>query len=335
MGTRFRPYQPKQLLMLPPDLGEWVPEGHLAHQVSELVDGLELGAFYKPYKEDGRRNSPYEPRMMVKVLIYAYATGVFSSRKIARKLEEDVAFRMLAAGNFPQHRTLCEFRRRHLKDFKRLFVQVVSLAREMGMVGLGRLGIDGTKVRANASRRKAMSYGRMRERERQLRAEIDELLKQARRQDREEDERYGEDRRGDELPEELRRREDRLAAIEAAKQRLEAAQRAADDERGREPGQERNPKGGKPYKRAYGEVEEKGAKQLHRSGEPDHEDQHGGVPAVLQRAGGGGRRAPDHCGHRGNGEGERSRADDGVVGGGGGDLRGDTQTGAGGCGLLQ
>ncbi len=257
MGTRFRPYQPKQLLMLPPDLGEWVPEGHLAHRVSELVDGLELGAFYRPYEEDGRRNSPYEPRMMVKVLIYAYATGVFSSRKIAKKLEEDVAFRMLAAGNFPQHRTLCEFRRRHLKDFKRLFVQVVVLAREMGMVGLGRLGIDGTKVRANASRRKAMSYGRMREREKQLKAEIDELLKKARREDREEDSRYGEDRRGDELPEELRRREDRLAAIEAAKQRLEAAQRKADDEQGRKPGQERNPKGGRPYKRAYGEVEEK------------------------------------------------------------------------------
>ena len=246
MGTRFRPYQPKQLLMLPPNLREWVPEGHLAHQVSEMVDGLELGAFYRPYEEDGRRNSPYEPRMMVKVLIYAYATGVFSSRKIARKLEEDVAFRMLAAGNFPQHRTLCEFRRRHLKDFKRLFVEVVVLAREMGMVGLGRLGIDGTKVRANASRRKAMSYGRMKERERQLKEEIHELLKQARREDREEDERYGEDRRGDELPEELRRREDRLAA-----------QREADDERGRKVGQERNPKGGRPYKRGYGEVEEK------------------------------------------------------------------------------
>ena len=217
--------------MLPPDLREWVPEGHLAHQVSELVDGLELGAFYRRYEEDGRRNSPYELGMMVKVLFYAYATGVFSSRKIARKLEEDVAFRMLAAGNFPQHRTLCEFRRRYLKDFKRLFVQVVRLAREMGMVGLGRLGIDGTKVRANASRRKAMSYGRMRERERQLREEIEELLKQARREDREEDERYGEDRRGDELPEELRRREDRLAAIEAANQRLEAAQREADEER--------------------------------------------------------------------------------------------------------
>ena len=257
MPTRFRPYQPKQMLMLPPDLREWVPEGHLAHQVSELVDGLELGAFYRPYEEDGRRNAPYEPRMMVKVLIYAYATGVFSSRKIARKLEEDVAFRMLAAGNFPQHRTICEFRRRHLKDFKKMFVQVVGLAREMGMVGLGRLGIDGTKVRANASRRKAMSYGRMRERERQLKEEIDQLLAKAQQQDGEEDERYGEDRRGDELPQELRRREDRLAAIEAAKQRLEAAQRAADDERGRKPGQDSNPKGGRPYKRDYGEPEQK------------------------------------------------------------------------------
>ena len=257
MPTRFRPYQPKQMLLLSPDLREWVGEGHLAHQVSELVDGLELGAFYRPYEEDGRRNAPYEPRMMVKVLIYAYATGVFSSRKIARKLEEDVAFRMLAAGNFPQHRTICEFRRRHLKDFKKLFVQVVSLGREMGMVRLGRLGIDGAKVRANASRRKAMSYGRMREQERQLREEIDGLLERAQQQDGDEDERYGEDRREDELPQELRRREDRLAAIEAAKQRLEAAQRAADDERGRKPGQDRNPKGGRSYKRAYGEPEEK------------------------------------------------------------------------------
>ena len=277
MPTRFRPYQPKQMLMLPPDLREWVPEGHLAHQVSELVDGLELGAFYRPYEEDGRRNAPYEPRMMVKVLIYAYATGVFSSRKIARKLEEDVAFRMLAAGNFPQHRTICEFRRRHLKDFKKMFVQVVGLAREMGMVGLGRLGIDGTKVRANASRRKAMSYGRMRERERQLKEEIDQLLAKAQQQDGEEDERYGEDRRGDELPQELRRREDRLAAIEAAKQRLEAAQRAAHDERGRKPGQDG--KGGGP-----GDYEEQKA----QSNFTDPESRIMKTrAAVLQRPGGG------------------------------------------------
>ena len=220
-------------------------------------EALDLGAFYQPYEADGRRNAPYEPRMMVKVLIYAYATGVFSSRKIAKKLEEDVAFRMLAAGNFPQHRTICEFRRRYLQDFKKLLVEVVRLAREMGMVRLGRMGIDGTKVRANASRRKAMSYGRMGEREQQLGEEIEALLEKAQQKDVEEDERYGEDRRGDELPEELSRREDRLAAIQAAKQRLEAAQRAADDERGRKPGQERNPKGGQPYKRDYGEPEEK------------------------------------------------------------------------------
>ena len=108
MSTTFRPYAPDQSLLLPPDVREWLPEGHLAHHVSDLVDGLDLTAFYAPYDGDGRRNAPYAPRMMVKVLLYAYATGVFSSREIARKLEEDVAFRMLAAGNFPQHRTVLE-----------------------------------------------------------------------------------------------------------------------------------------------------------------------------------------------------------------------------------
>ena len=112
MLTTFRAYQPDQPLLLPPDLQEWVPPGHLAHHVSDVVDALDLTAFYAPDEGDGRRNAPYEPSMMVKVLIYAYATGTFSSRAVARKLEEDVAFRMLAAGNFPQHRTVCEFRRR-------------------------------------------------------------------------------------------------------------------------------------------------------------------------------------------------------------------------------
>ena len=122
MPTTFRAYQPDQPLLLPPDLQEWVPPGHLAHHVSDVVDALDLTAFYAPYEGDGRRNAPYEPSMMVKVLIYAYATGTFSSRAVARKLEEDVAFRMLAAGNFPQHRTVCEFRRRHLAEFSELFV---------------------------------------------------------------------------------------------------------------------------------------------------------------------------------------------------------------------
>ena len=179
MSTTFRPYSPDQSLLLPPDVREWLPEGHLAHHVSDLVDGLDLTAFYAPYEGDGRRNAPYDPRMMVKVLLYAYATGVFSSRGIAQALEEDVAFRVLAAGNFPQHRTLCEFRRRHLEDFQALFVEVVRLAQELGLARLGKLSVDGTKVRANASKRKAMSYDRMAEAERRLEGEIAALLRQA------------------------------------------------------------------------------------------------------------------------------------------------------------
>ena len=257
MPTTFRPYQPDQSLLLPPSLREWLPEGHLADHVGDLVEGLDLSAFYERYEGDGRRKSPYEPGMMLKVLIYGYATGVFSSRGIARKLEEDVAFRVLTAGNFPSHRTICEFRRRHLPDFKRLFVEVVSLAREMGVANFGKLSVDGTKVRASASKRKAMSYGRMLEEERRLEGEIEALLSRARETDAEEDARFGEAFRGDELPEELRRREDRLAAIRAAKARLESRQREADDARGRAPGSKRNPKGGRPYKRDYGEPDGK------------------------------------------------------------------------------
>ena len=181
--------------------------------------------------------------MMVKVLIYAYATGVFPREPIARKLEEDVAFRVLAAENFPQHRTICEFRRRHLEDFERMFVEVVRVAREMGVVRFGTLSVDGTKVRANASKRKAMSYGRMLKEEARLKEEIQRLLAQAGAVDAEEDERYGEQMRGDEWPAELERREKRLAAIQQAKARLEAAQRTADDARGRKPGQDRRPGG--------------------------------------------------------------------------------------------
>lgn len=257
MSTTFRPYVPEQPLLLPPDVREWLSEGHLAHHVSDLVDGLDLTAFYAPYEGDGRRNAPYSPRMMVKILLYAYATGVFSSRGIAKKLEEDVAFRVLAAGNFPRHRTICEFRRRHLEDFKRLFVEVVVLARELGLARFGRLSVDGTKMRANASKRKAMSYGRMEAEERRLAGEIDALLRSADAADAAEDVQLGTAARGDELPAELRRREDRLAAIRAAKARLEAAQRSADAARGRQPGQARNPKGGPPYKRAYGEPDER------------------------------------------------------------------------------
>jgi hypothetical protein len=196
--------------------------------------------------------------MMVKVLLYAYASGTFSSRKIAAKLHEDVALRVLGAGNFPAHRTIADFRVRHLDEFEELFVQVVQMAREAGLVKLGTVAIDGTKVRANASKRKAMTYGRMKSEEERLRKEIRDLTKRATRTDEQEDKQYGKDVRGDELPAELRRREDRLATIRAAKKRLEERQAAEDRERGREPGDQDKPgKAGPKYKRAFGEPKEK------------------------------------------------------------------------------
>jgi transposase len=225
--------------------------------ISDAVDALDLGVFHARYEGDGRRRQPFDPALMVKVLVYAYASGVFSSRKIAKRLEEDVAFRVLAAGNFPAHRTIREFRQIHLKTFSALFVRVVQLAREAGLVKLGRVGIDGTKIKANASKRKAMSYRRMREEETRLKAEIAGLLKQAESEDREEDQRYGKSHRGDALPDELQRREKRLQAIQAAKVRLEARQRKADQDAGRdEDDPTRGPKGGR-CKRAFGVPEDK------------------------------------------------------------------------------
>ena len=235
-----------------------MPEDHFAYFISETVDRLDVSVFYRCYEGDGRRNCPFDPRMMVKVLLYGYATGVRSSRKIAKKLHEDVAFRVLAAGNFPAHRTIAEFRQRHLKEFEELFVQVVQLAQEIGLLKLGTLALDGSKVKANASKRKAMSYGRMKKEERRVREEIGKLLEQAAAVDAEEDRLYGEEARGDELPEELRRREDRLAQIEAAQRRLKQRQAAADRAQGRCEGEKRkSPRGGRRFKREFGVPEDK------------------------------------------------------------------------------
>jgi transposase len=252
MPTSFRPYNPDQSYLLPPCPRDWLPETHLALFVSDSLDELDLSAFYARYAGDGRRNQPFDPRMMVKILVYGYATGVVSSRQIARKIEEDVAFRYLAAGNFPAHRTICDFRLAHLEEFRDLFVQVVRLAREAGLVKLGRVAVDGTRMGANASRHKAMSYGRMREEEKRLRREIDELLERAQVQDAAEDEQYGADVRGDELPEELRRREDRLRKIREAKARLEAQQAEQDRAKGRHPDDDRKGPRGQRYGRDFG-----------------------------------------------------------------------------------
>ncbi len=252
MPTTFRPCAPDQSLLFPPSPRDWLPEGHLAFFIADTVAVLDLRAFYAPYEGDGRRNQPFEPQMMVTVLLYAYATGTFSSRRIARKLEEDVAYRVLAAGNFPAHRTIAEFRQRHLAAFEAVFVQVVQIAREAGLVRLGAIAVDGSKVKANASKRKAMSYGRMREEERRLRQEIAALTAQADATDAAEDWAHGVDVRGDELPAAVQRREARLATIAAAKARLEARQAEADRAQGRMPEAGRKGRGRKPFKRDFG-----------------------------------------------------------------------------------
>ena len=225
----FRVYEPDQLLLMPPSLADWLPDDHLARFIDEVVETvLDLGPIYAAY-EEVRGGPPYDPRLMLKVLLYGYATGVRSSRRLERHCLEDVAFRFLAANQQPDFRSLARFRRRHLGALEELFVQTVRVCATAGLVKLGRIAIDGTKLRANASRHKAMSYGRMVERERQLQAEIAALRRQlagllaeAEQVDAAEDARFGVDRRGDELPTELARRESRLARIRAAKAALEA-----------------------------------------------------------------------------------------------------------------
>jgi transposase len=227
MAKTYRPYVPEQDLLLPPSLREWLPEDHLAFFVSDLIDQLDLSAITIVYEDEERGYPPYHPVMLTKVLVYAYCVGVFSSRKIQRRLVEDVAFRVLAAGNEPDFRTIADFRKTHLTALRGFFEQVLRLAREIGAPRVGRVALDSSKVKANASKHKAMSYGRMREKQRQLRDEVKQLLEQAEAADAAEDAEYGPDRRGDELPAELQRRESRLKRIREAKRALEA--RAKDE----------------------------------------------------------------------------------------------------------
>jgi transposase len=231
MGKVYRPYYPDEELLLPPSLRDWLPEKHLAYFVSDVVDNLDLSAMDAFYGDEKRGQPPYDPLMMTKVLVYAYCVGVFSSRRIERRLGEDIAFRVLAAGNQPNFRTISDFRKIHLKTLESLFEQVLQIALEAGAMKVGRVALDGTKMKANASKHKAMSYDRMGEKQKQLRGEAKQLLEQAEAADAEEDARYGRDRTGEELPAELERRETRLKKIREAKRALEerARQKAADE----------------------------------------------------------------------------------------------------------
>ena len=220
MSKGYRRYLPDQDLLLPPSLREWVAEEHLVYFVSDVVDQLDLSAIHAVYGEEKRGQPPYDPRLMTKLLVYGYCTGVFSSRRIQKRLQEDIPFKVLAAGNEPDFRTISDFRKIHIGTLQGLFEQVLEMALEVGAVKIGRVTLDGTKVKANASKHKAMSYGRMQEKQEQLRDEVKQLLEQAEAADEEEDRRYG-SQRGDELPEELRRRETRLAKIKLAKKVVE------------------------------------------------------------------------------------------------------------------
>ena len=166
MAKTYRPYVPEQDLLLPPSLRDWLPDVHLVYFVSDLIDQLDLSAITAVYEDEEPGYPPYHPVMLTKVLVYAYCVGVFSSRKIQRRLMEDVAFRVLAAGNEPDFRTIADFRKTHLPALTGFFEQVLRLACELGTPGVGRVALDGSKIKANASKHKAMSYGRMREKER-------------------------------------------------------------------------------------------------------------------------------------------------------------------------
>jgi transposase len=233
MGQNFIPDTVNQTLLFPPSLHDWLPEGHLARFLLDVVSALDLSAIYTSYREkDGRGQAAYAPEMMVRLLLYGYASGVYSSRKIQTRTFEDVAFRFLSGDQHPDHATLAEFRRRHLEALSGLFTQALLLCSEAGLVKLGHVSIDGTRIKANASKHKAMSYKHMNQTEARLKLEIDALLAAAEKTDAEEDAQYGKDRNGDELPAELQRRESRLKKIREAKVALEQdAQAKAEQER--------------------------------------------------------------------------------------------------------
>ena len=227
MSKTYRPWNPNQQYLLPPSVHDWLPENDLVYFILDTVNELDISAITAKYEQEERGYPPYNPRMMVALLIYAYCRGIFGSRKIMQACEERLTFRVIVGEDIPDFRTISDFRKRHLEELAGLFIQVLQLCQKAGLVKLGHIALDSTKVRANASRHKAMSYGRMKKEEKRLKEEIHQLLNKAEVVDRQEDEEYGADRRGDELPEELTLRRSRLKRIQEAKKALEAEAKAA------------------------------------------------------------------------------------------------------------
>src|SRR5271167_3647134 len=212
--SHFREFDRETGFLLPPSLDDWLPERHLARFVVEVIEGLDLSAMVKSYRGTG--SAGYHPALLLGLLVYGYATGVFSSRKLERATYDSVAFRFIAANDHPDHDTIATFRRRFLKEIEGLFVRVLELAREMGMLKLGTVALDGTKIHANASRHSALSYEHAGKIEAQLKAEVADLMAQAEAADQ------ADVPDGMSIPEELERREKRLAEIAKAKATIEA-----------------------------------------------------------------------------------------------------------------
>jgi len=233
MEKKYRYYEPRQLMLLPPSIDEWLPEKHMARFLGEIIDSMNISAIEAPYEKELRGYPPYHPRLMLKVLIYGYCIGVRPSRKLAKECVEDVAFRYLAANQFPDFRTISDFRKRHIEAFSKLFLEVLMLCEEAGLANAGHIALDGTKVGANASKHKAMSYGRIKAEEERLAKEIAEITTQAQATDLQEDRRLGKDNAGNELPDEFKRKEARLEKILKAKAALEkrAAERQKESEK--------------------------------------------------------------------------------------------------------
>ena len=282
MSKEFRPWKIDEAQLLPPSVQDYVPQDHVSRLIVSLVkESLDLSAILGSYRS-GLGQPPFDPRMMAALLLHGYASGIYSSRRIARATVERADFMMIVAGDPPDFRTISEFRRRHLKALADLFVQVLKLAEKAGLVKLGHVALDGTKIKANASKHKAMSYDRMKKREAELEAEVDRWLKAAEAADAEEDKLYG-DQRGDEMPDWVADKQKRLEKIREAKAALEAeAKAAAEVERKARDADENG-------------ARRQGATQFHRPGEPHTKDQ-GRLHPGLQRPGRGRWCPSDHRG---------------------------------------